>query len=199
MRAWLLLLAACGPKRLPEAAVIGRCDGLMAGAPATAETWAELVTQVQRATLPELDDAEIELVLAHSSSSFLWANVRPSTLLRRRDQRIYRIHYTDDVFDGLSRAGQVAIVAHELEHVRHYTHMRPLRLVGFGLWYVLAPVARYERRTDELPLQAGCGPGLADYRRWQQPRVSPRVARKKRRNYLTPEQIEAWRPGQGAP
>ena len=188
----LALLLGCGPgRRAPAALGELRCDDLSPPA-LTAASLPELL-QMARSLHPELADARIELVPSRSETVFFRADVKPGTLFGRRSRRIYRVHHSVALTDDPPPPQAVlAILDHELEHVRHYTTMASLPLVGFGLDYAVGGTATYERFTDEHPLRAGCGEGLAQYRAWLYERISPRVEAKKRRTYVTPDEARAW-------
>jgi len=193
--ALLLALAACGPGRRPPA-TLGevRCEAL--SPPALSEASLPTLLEQARSLHPELAHADLQLRPSRSDTVFFRADVRPGSLFRRRDRRVYRVHYSVELFaDPPPPAATLAILDHELEHVRHYTTMASVPLVWFGLDYAIGGTARYERFTDEHPLRAGCGEGLAQYREWLYARVSPRVEARKRRVYVTPEEArKGYRP-----
>ena len=83
-----------------------------------------------------------------------------------------------------------AIVAHELEHISSYTRHNRWRMLGLVRLIKLSSETRWERATDERAIARGYGAGLIRYRRWLYGVVSPKVAARKRRVYLTPEEIE---------
>lgn len=84
-----------------------------------------------------------------------------------------------------------AIMSHELAHVEYY-HQRH-RLALFGLIRLVSSrfTVQFERGADLEAIALGYGPGLAAYRRWLYANIpSARIAAKKR-DYFTPEEIEA--------
>jgi len=128
-----------------------------------------------------------------SPSSFFSANFELSTLGEEPLDRDYIVHYSTLQFDQPPPANAVlAILAHELKHVRDYTEMDAAEVTEFGLWYVTSDVSAYERETDEHSLQLGCGEGLIEFREWLYEVVTDEVEAQKRVDYYTPEEIREW-------
>jgi hypothetical protein len=186
---WLGLLLACGPRARPLPALApGGCPEppVVPFDEEHVESW----VSAARSARPELAGHSIVLRPSGSSTVFFRADVTPGSVFRRADRRVHRVHYSRRLFDDPPPPEAVmAILDHELEHVRHYTELGGLRLVGFGLDYAVGGAARYERGTDAHPVALGCAEGLAAYRRWLYARLSPRQERRKRRLYLTPEEL----------
>ena len=61
-----------------------------------------------------------------------------------------------------------------------------------GLAYARGELPDYERQTDEQALERGCATGLKAYRLWLYDRVDDETEAQKRRDYYTPEEIDAW-------
>ena len=80
---------------------------------------------------------------------------------------------------------------HELAHVVDYANGNRVRLLG--LIRLASPRfrERFETRTDVEALQRGYAQGLKQYRIWLYQHVSAGVLQEKRRDYLTPEEIDA--------
>ena len=87
--------------------------------------------------------------------------------------------------------GVRAILAHELAHAAYYRQGSRWRL--FGMVRYLSPPwrARFERDADRTAIRRGFGPGLKAYREWLYGNVPPDKLPEKKRNYLSPEEIEA--------
>lgn len=104
--------------------------------------------------------------------------------------------YADPRAEGLPEDALRAILAHELEHCASYRAMSRLQLLRAGLEYLLRPqgawVTAYERSMDEGVLRLGLGSGLKAYRLWLYPRLTPAQRAIKRRQYLTPAEIDAY-------
>jgi hypothetical protein len=87
--------------------------------------------------------------------------------------------------------GKRAIIAHELAHLAYYANGNRVRLLG--LIRLVSPGfrERFEKRADVEALRRGYAQGLKQYRIWLYQHVSADVLREKRRDYLTPEEIDA--------
>ena len=87
--------------------------------------------------------------------------------------------------------GLRAIVAHELAHISYYedqSRMGLLSLVG-----LLMPsfTTRFERKADLDAITLGYGRGLQTFRTWLYRNIPPSRVAAKKRDYYTPEEIEA--------
>ena len=84
-----------------------------------------------------------------------------------------------------------AIVAHELAHIAYYANGNRLHL--FGLLRLIEKNFRqsFERRADLDTIERGYGEGLKQYRLWLYQHVPPKALAEKKRDYLSPEEIEA--------
>jgi hypothetical protein len=91
---------------------------------------------------------------------------------------------------GAPDEGKRAIIAHELAHVAYYANGNRLRLLGLIRLPSKGFRERFEKRADLEALQRGYAQGLKQYRIWLYQHVSTGVLQEKRRDYLTPEEIE---------
>ena len=87
--------------------------------------------------------------------------------------------------------GKRAIIAHELAHVAYYANGNRLRLFGLIRLASKGFRQRFEKRADVQALQRGYAQGLKQYRIWLYQHVSAAALKEKRRDYLTPEEIDA--------
>jgi hypothetical protein len=192
-------LLSCGTKPTDSA---GRssCDRAMAelpGAPDVAGIQASL-DGVRTALYDELEGIPIELQAISSTTSFFAASVDLSSLDGTTENRRYVVQYAEELLALEPPAdGVVAILAHELAHVLHYTGLEQQELIDFALWYAQGDIADYERQTDEQTLRRGCASGLIAYREWLYSVVDAETRAEKQRDYYTPEEIRAWERDQG--
>ena len=151
---------------------------------------APLVTSVRAASFPQLVDLEISLEPMQSDHIYFEGRFAFSSFLARRLR--YVILFNPEAFarqvppDGLR-----AIVAHELAHIDYFnrhSRMGLTSLIGL-LWAPFA--ARFERRTDLEAIALGYGPGLESYRKWLYRNIPASRIEGKKRNYFSPEEIEA--------
>lgn len=196
MRRWaLLLIAGCAAKPASEPSV-ATCDAAMAAGvgPTTMADIAPIFEQVRRERVPELADVEITLGELSSDDSFFVANLDLATASSPPRERSYVVNANPRMFESPAPpfSAVYAILVHELKHIVDYTEMDTEELVSFGIWYATADVAEYERQTDEFALERGCAAGIKDYRVWLYARISEEAAEAKRRDYYTPEEIDAW-------
>ena len=197
MRTLLLLLlcltAACAD---PESASQRFCRQLVSepGAPPTdLNALSGILAEVRAALYPELEGVSIQLEPMDSTSDFFVANLDFATLDDPPLSRRYLVRYSKRLFDDPpGHAATAAVLAHELRHIVDYTGMDGAELAEFALWYVSSDVSAYERETDEHVLKLGCGEALKRYRLWLYGQVDPATLEQKKKDYYTPQEIDAW-------
>ena len=199
--------AACGPSR--GEAETGRASGPVdpcaeAAAlhrPPTDELeLSYIITDVQRIVFgAALRGVEVGLAPLPSETDFFTAGVDLTTADLPGLDRRYIIRANSAIFSGDEPpiGATAAILAHELQHVLDYTAMSGDELVDFALEYSEGDIRTYERATDEAILERGCAAGLRAYREWLYGQLEPADAADKRRDYYTPEEIDAWVAAQG--
>ena len=141
-------------------------------------------------SFPELRCVPLRVRSFHSQSDYFQARFSPGRALI-----FARMRYTIFVNAALEgerppQRAMEAIVAHELEHICWYRNHSRWRWLGLIDLVWEHDQERFEKQADVGAINRGYGPGLADYRRWLYQHVSPKVASKKRRIYLTPEEID---------
>ena len=148
-------------------------------------------------SFPELSTVSLELRESHSEEYLFETDIVRSSLWMPGRPRGYLL-YLSSRFDTstLSARAQEAILAHELQHVLDYESWSLARLAFFYARYSWSADYRrnYERETDRRVLARGYADGLIEYRVWLYARLSPEQVERKRRDYLSPEEIRAWRP-----
>jgi hypothetical protein len=182
--------AAPRPARLADDPALPRADSV-----ASIQT---LVDEARKREFGELAAYTVVLDPLESESDFFTADVDTTTIGKPPAERTYRVRYNPKLLaDPPSNRAVLAILVHELKHVLDYTKKATeAELVDFGVKYALDQPFRtgYERATDEHALSRGYGEGLKDYRHWLYERVTPDKLEEKRRDYYTPEEIDAYRP-----
>jgi len=105
----------------------------------------------------------------------------------------YRIGINRILFsDELPLEGLKAILAHELTHSVDYYNGSTLRTIipiGIRLLRNKSKI-QYERNTDLRTVLYGYGPGLIAYKNWQYSKLSAEDLVTKKKEYLTPSEIE---------
>lgn len=107
----------------------------------------------------------------------------------------YRIGVNPIIFDkGISRKALKGVLAHELVHSEDYYNGSTLgTILPIGI-KIMKPKSRakYERRTDKLVIKKGFGANLKAYRLWQYKQLDEDQLKRKKREYLTPEEIDQY-------
>ena len=84
-----------------------------------------------------------------------------------------------------------AIVAHELAHIAYYAEGNRLHLLRLLQFPGKNFRKRFERRADVEALRRGYAQGLKLYRVWLYQHVPPGALEAKKRDYLSPNEIDA--------
>ena len=169
------------------------------GAPGTEGELVSLFARVQSGVhSPSLDEVQVDMVAMTSATDGFTTGPDLTTLDRPGPERRYIVRFNTLVFETPPPAGgTAAILAHELQHAVDYTEMDGDELLDFALRYAEGDIAAYERETDEVVLEAGCASGLKAYREWLYQQVDAETEANKRRDYYTPDEIDAWVADQG--
>ncbi len=152
---------------------------------------APLMDSVRAASFPQLKDAEIALHPMRSDYIYFESRFTFPGFFFGRKLR-YMISFNPEAIARKVPAdGLRAIVAHELAHIDYYNRQRRMGLVSLIqlLWAPFA--ARFERGADLEALALGYGPGLESYRTWLYRNVPASRMEEKKRDYFSPEEIEA--------
>lgn len=143
----------------------------------------QLAREVRVRSFPDLDGLRIQFRSFRSSSDFFRS--RPSL-------RGYVISISDDpALDTAPPAATEAILAHELEHICWYRSRSRWRLLGLVRLLSTSYQQKWETDTDLRTIRRGYGKGLRNYRLWLYHHVGPAAAIRKKRIYLTPDDIDA--------
>ncbi|HZS07603.1 MAG TPA: hypothetical protein VFD58_22400 [Blastocatellia bacterium] len=150
-----------------------------------------LVEEIRAASFPELKDASIKVELLDSEADYFRTRFSIPHFLAGRRMR-YLIKVNPAVFSlAAPEAGVRAIIAHELGHIVWFRQRNRLELLGLIRLTSKKYTARFERWTDLQAIARGYGEGLKEYRRWLYRHVPPQKLGEKRRNYFSPEEIDA--------
>lgn len=146
--------------------------------------------EVRASSFPELSAARISVHSFHSESDFFRAQFNPFAFLSGAKMRFVIGVNSKALVLQLPGDGLRAILAHELSHVVYYTHGKRVRLLGLVRLVSGRFRSRFERNTDLEAIRRGYGEGLKEYRVWLYQSVPPRALRGKKKDYLTPEEID---------
>ncbi len=195
----LVVLSACsgGSGETGQAASGDPCLR-QGGEPTDEAALAELLAEVLQTHQPQLQGLSIELLAKDSEQDFFSADFDVTSAAEPGPERSYRVRYGPRIFESPPpTAATAAILVHELQHIDDYVGMDTAELSDFILWYATGDFAEYERATDEVALEAGCGEGLKAYRLWLYEQVDADTEAQKRLDYYTPEEIDAWMAARG--
>lgn len=150
--------------------------------------------RVLRPSFARLGARPVRLETFESRSDYYQA--RPLRAWRPAAERAYLIRVNTRVCaDPPAPAAEKAILAHELAHLDAYSGMGRRALLELGVAYLLRPegarVEAFEKSADEAVVALGLASGLASYRDWLFERLSPAEVARKRRLYLTPEELRS--------
>ncbi len=146
---------------------------------------------VRGASYPQLNDAEITLRGLRSDSVFFETRFTLSSYFFARRLRYMMMFNPDAMNLHVPADGLRAIVAHELAHIDYFHGESRIGLLG--LVRLLSPsfTARFERRADLEAIALGYGRGLQLFRTWLYGNIPPNRVAEKKRDYFSPEEIEA--------
>ena len=131
----------------------------------------ELQTLLALRHYPELTQTKIKFII---EKAFIPLSSRPSifSLLRKRDQRTYRVIISDRslpqmdnvLLKNLPFNAQVAIIGHELAHTAEYQSLNSYELMLTGVLYFFGSFrASMEKQTDRQTIEHGLGWQLLEY------------------------------------
>jgi hypothetical protein len=162
-------------------------------APAITMSEFEAVVEKTRADyFSEIPKNNLIITTFTSDKYFLQAQPKALTLLKNRVHRVYEVQLNTRLLKCPPvEEALVAILAHELEHVKDYMNWTSAKIVSYGIKYSLDfdLKVHYERATDQKVLSMGLGEGLALYREWVYQWLTKKQLEQKRKIYLTPEEI----------
>ena len=149
-----------------------------------------LVDQVIALSYPELKAAGIRIKSFRSRSAYFKARFGFPQFFFARMR--YLVFVNPRAFElQPPEAGVRAIIAHELAHVVYYQRRKRVRLLGLVRLRSQRFSAEFERWADLKAISLGYGEGLKEYRRWLYQNVSASKLAEKRRNYFSPDEIDA--------
>lgn len=151
----------------------------------------QLIEEVRRAAFPELRGVAIEVRLLTADADYFRTRFTLTSFffcLRLRyvvlvNRRLYEQPVAEDALR--------AVIAHELGHVIYFQARRRLQLLGLVRLATPGFTARFERATDLQAIARAYGAGLKAYRLWLYQHIPAAKLAEKKRNYFSPEEIDA--------
>lgn len=160
--------------------------------PITLESFNSILRTTKEQYFPELNKEIIAVTTFRSDDYFLRAHPRIQTLVGNRFKRQYSVQLNLKLLDcPPPEDALVAILVHELEHVKDYIGWSSAKIAEHGFLYSTSMKVQvdYEKQTDRKVLEKGLHLGLAGYREWIYQWLSPEELLKKKKRYLTSEEI----------
>jgi hypothetical protein len=189
--ATLLLICAtadAGPTIAPGPAVT---EGHADPPPAALVAEDRLVRDIIAGSFPRLIDVDIRLTQFRSQSDYFRTSFSLGRFLAGRRMRYYVRVNPAWRAGGAPVEGVRSILAHELAHVEELSHGKRIRLFRMTGLLFKGWTARFERRADLTALARDYGAGLKTYRAWLYDHVPADALDEKRRDYFSPDEIDA--------
>lgn len=150
-----------------------------------------LVESVRAASYPQLKDVEIAFRPMRSDYIYFESRFTFSSFFFARKLRYMILFNPEVIARQVPPDGLRAIVAHELAHIDYFNRQSRMGLVNL-IQVLRAPfAARFERGADLEAIALGYGPGMESYRTWLYRNAPASRMEEKKRDYFSPEEIEA--------
>ena len=164
---------------------------LATGLPAQDAGVVDLLNTVRAASYPDLPARSFRVKPLQSDFDYLQTRFTLASFFFRR-----RLTYLVMLNPRLTGRGVPpealrAILAHELAHAQYYQSRPRWRLAGLARLLSTGYRIRFERGADLTAIELGYGPGLKQYREWLYLNIPPERVWEKKRDYFTPQEIEA--------
>jgi hypothetical protein len=151
----------------------------------------QLVRDIIGRSFPKLSGVEIRLKEFQSNSDYFRTSFSAIRFLTGRKMRYYVRVNPDWRRQGAPVDGVQSILAHELAHIEDLSRGKRIRLFRLTGLLFKGWTARFERRADLTALARDYGSGLKAYRAWLYDHVPAEKLGEKRRDYFTPDEIDA--------
>lgn len=150
----------------------------------------QILDELVARSFPELEGRKIKIRTFDSDAFYFRSRPTIGSFVRWKKQA-YVIDVNTRVFQlEPPREAVIAILAHELCHSSHYaSSSRGTVVKELRMFFSQRRMSRFERRTDLDAMSRGYAKGLILYREWIYPTLDKKSLAKKRKSYLTPEEI----------
>jgi hypothetical protein len=194
MFAWVvpaLLLSPGSPNDAPASALTfarQEQSTTQIGAPLSEE---QLVSEIIARSFPNLIGTDIRVKRFQSDTDYFRTSFSTTRFAAGVKMRYFVLVNPAWRTRGAPVEGVQAILVHELAHVEDLARGKRIRLLGLAGLASETRTARFERRADLEAVARGYGSGLKAYRAWLYNNVPAEKLAKKRRDYFSPEEIDA--------
>jgi len=151
----------------------------------------QLVSEIIVRSFPNLIGVDISVKRFQSDTDYFRTSFSAVRFLGGVTMRYFVLVNPAWKTRGAPVEGVQAILAHELAHVEDLARGKRIRLFGLVGLVSNTRTARFERRADLETLARGYGCGLKAYRAWLYTHVPAEKLAEKRRDYFSPEEIDA--------
>lgn len=151
----------------------------------------QLVSEIIVRSFPNLIGVDIRVKRFQSDNDYFRTSFSAVRFVGGVTMRYFVLVNPEWRAQGAPVEGVQAILAHELAHVEDLATGKRIRLFGLAGLVSKARTARFERRADLETIARGYGCGLKAYRAWLYNHVPAEKLAEKRRDYFSPEEINA--------
>lgn len=166
-------------------------DGESGQTDAAIGTVSATILEVRRVSFPELAHIDLRVRTFRGHADYLRTRFSLSRFLLLMPMRYFADVNPALFQDQAPSDGVCAILAHELAHFVSLSQGNRIRRFGLVRLLSKRQTAKFERRTDLEAIHRGYGDGLRSYRMWVYTHIPSDKLSEKRRNYFSPEEIEA--------
>jgi hypothetical protein len=151
----------------------------------------QLVREIIARSFPNLIGIDIRVKRFQSDTDYFRTSFSAVRFLGGVKMRYFIVVNPQWRTRGAPVEGVQAILAHELAHVEDLTRGKRIRLFGLAGLVSKTRTAHFERHADLETVARGYGCGLKAYRGWLYDHVPAKKLAEKRRDYFSPEEIDA--------
>jgi hypothetical protein len=151
----------------------------------------QLLRDIIARSFPTFHDLDIRLSRFQSESDYFRTSFSATRFLVGKKMRYYVGVNPEWRKRGAPVEGVRSILAHELAHIEEMSRGKRIRLFRLTGLLFQGWTARFERRADLAALARDYGSGLKAYRTWLYDHVPVEKVPEKRRDYFSPEEIDA--------
>jgi hypothetical protein len=158
--------------------------------------WAEAVVwDVRAKSFPELSNTDIRVRPFTNDSDYFRARFSILRFFFGMEMRYFVQVNSGTAILTAPEEGRRAIVAHELAHIAYYARANRVHLLVLLRLSNRGFRERFEKRADAEAIRRGYAQGLKEYRCWLYRHVPGSALPEKKRDYLSPVEIDAATPG----
>ncbi len=161
----------------------------------TKEKIYKLAQSVKSEFFPSLSENTFKIKEFKSSDYYLQLQSVFKNILVKENKRQFTLNINTQLYEcAPSDKALIAILVHEFQHMEDFKLMSNEAFLNFGIRYLSNKKyhIEYERFTDLRALNKGQSFGLIEYRNWIYLRLNKKDLKTKKKNYMTPEEIQKY-------